>query len=440
VWATGPGARPALCSLGPAVTLVPPADLTSPPGARPERLSDPARLRALRDTALLDSPAESVFDRLTELAARALGVPVALVSLVTDDRQFFKSQCGLSGPVAEERGSPLSHSFCQHVVVDRAPLVVSDAREDARVAANLAIPDLGVVAYAGFPLVARAGHVVGSFCAIDTQPRHWSERDLELLEGLAATAMDVVALRSEALAGAEVSHRLQAALVPDPPTLDVADAAALYRPGEQRLLVGGDFFWCSQLPDGSVGLLIGDVAGHGPEAAAFAASLRAAWSAIAPGPLDELMARLNEVALRAQPGPLLFATALAGELSPAGQLSLCSAGHPPPLVVEEGRAREVEVVPGVPLGIRPDRTWSVRRTAVAHGSSLLLYTDGLVEGRRAPGSSERLGVGRICPELQRLHADGLAGADLLLELANFARRAHGAPLPDDVAALLVRMR
>src|SRR3954454_8796989 len=91
-------------------------------------VADPARLAALRAPALLDSQPEEAFDRLTRLATRALGVPVALVSLVGPDRQFFKSQTGLAEPWASARQTPLTHSFCQHVVATGEPLVVSDAR------------------------------------------------------------------------------------------------------------------------------------------------------------------------------------------------------------------------------------------------------------------------------------------------------------------------
>jgi GAF domain-containing protein len=87
------------------------------------------RLDALRSTGLLDSPAEEAFDRLTRLAARLLRVPVALVSLVDEDRQFFKSCFGLPEPLATQRETPLSHSFCQHVVNLEDLLVAGDARE-----------------------------------------------------------------------------------------------------------------------------------------------------------------------------------------------------------------------------------------------------------------------------------------------------------------------
>lgn len=164
------------------------------------------RLNALNKTGLLDSAREEAFDRLTRLATRALGVPVALVSLVDNDRQFFKSQIGLPEPWASERQTPLSHSFCQHVVTSAEPLIVNDAREHPLVRDNRAVPELGVIAYAGLPLVTPDGHVLGSFCAIDTKPRQWSQNDLAILSDLAATATAEVGL-SGARDAAEAANR-----------------------------------------------------------------------------------------------------------------------------------------------------------------------------------------------------------------------------------------
>ena len=160
-------------------------------------LADPQRLAALRATALLDSPAEPEFDRLTSLAARILRVPVALTSLVDDRRQFFKSCFGLPDPVASERGTPLSHSFCQHVVRTGEPLVISDAREVADLRDNLAIRDLGLIAYLGVPLMAPGGEVLGSFCAIDHEPREWTADDIATVRDLAHAVMTEIALREE---------------------------------------------------------------------------------------------------------------------------------------------------------------------------------------------------------------------------------------------------
>lgn len=158
------------------------------------RIDDPDRLAALRRTLLLDSPGEPSFDRLTELASLILDAPVSLVSLVDADRQFFKSCVGLPAPWSEERETPLSHSFCKHVVATGDPLIIDDAREHDLLRDNLAIPDLNVIAYAGIPLYLD-GQPLGSFCVIDHVPREWTEREIEILEGLAESAMTEIELR-----------------------------------------------------------------------------------------------------------------------------------------------------------------------------------------------------------------------------------------------------
>ncbi len=162
-----------------------------------DAVRDPARLAALRGLHLLDNPPELPFDRLTRLAAKVVGAPVALVSLVEADRQFFLSSLGLSEPWSVCRQTPLSHSFCQHVVRSGEPLVITDARTDPRILGNLAITDLGVVAYLGIPLVTATGHVLGSFCVIDSRPRDWSRDEENILQDLAASVMTEIELRAE---------------------------------------------------------------------------------------------------------------------------------------------------------------------------------------------------------------------------------------------------
>ena len=171
---------------------------------------DAARLDALRSVGVLDTPPEANFDRLTRLAARALGAPVALVSFVDEHRQYFKSCVGLPEPWASRRETPLSHSFCKHVVASREPLVVEDAREHPLVRDNLAIEALGVVAYLGVPLVTPEGYALGSLCAIDKAPRAWSADDLEVMTDLAEYVMAEIALRTEAkdVLRRETRHRL----------------------------------------------------------------------------------------------------------------------------------------------------------------------------------------------------------------------------------------
>ncbi|HEX5689571.1 MAG TPA: GAF domain-containing sensor histidine kinase, partial [Roseiflexaceae bacterium] len=153
-------------------------------------------MSALRRTELLDSDAEEAFDRLTRLASHILRAPVALMSLVDADRQFFKSSVGLGEPWASRRETPLSHSFCQHAVVSGAPLIVEDARTHPLVHDNLAIPDLNVIAYAGVPLIDPQGHALGSLCVIDGQARQWTEAELGILKELAASVMTEIELRA----------------------------------------------------------------------------------------------------------------------------------------------------------------------------------------------------------------------------------------------------
>ena len=176
---------------------------------RESPVQDPARLESLRRSGLLDTAAEESFDRLTRIAASALGVPVSLVSLVDEDRQFFKSCLGLPQPWAEERETPLSRSFCQHVVVGEEPLIISDARAHPLVHDNPAIDELNVVAYAGIPLKMPDGEIIGSLCAIDSTPREWREQDVAMLSDLAEVVMTEIRLRLLAEEAANANSRLK---------------------------------------------------------------------------------------------------------------------------------------------------------------------------------------------------------------------------------------
>jgi GAF domain-containing protein len=153
---------------------------------------DPDRLAALRATGLLDSDPEPGFDRHARLAAQMLNAPIALVSLVDEDRQFFKSGLGV-----EERETPLSHSFCQHAVARREPLVVDDARQHPILKDNPAVREMGAIAYAGVPLIDPAGHALGTLCVLDSRPRQWSSHQVELLADLAESVMSEIALAKE---------------------------------------------------------------------------------------------------------------------------------------------------------------------------------------------------------------------------------------------------
>ena len=186
--------------------------MESVPGVRqgsPSEVTDPKRLAQLAQLALLDTPTEHAFDRMTWLATQVLHVPVALVSLVDHDRQFLKSCIGLPEPWAAARQTPLTHSICQYVVETGEPLIIPDARTNPLTQDNLAIRDLNVVAYAGFPLRTPDGYVLGSFCALDREPREWTEQEINILRELAASVITEIDLRAEVVAREQAEEELR---------------------------------------------------------------------------------------------------------------------------------------------------------------------------------------------------------------------------------------
>lgn len=151
-------------------------------------LAEPSRLAALARTGLMSGDDDRVLDGIASAARRVLAAPVALVSLVDHDRQLFACALGLPEPWASRGETPLSHSFCRHTVVRQAPLAVEDARRDPGLRHNLAVRDLGVVAYLGIPLITADGVALGSLCVIDHVPRAWKREQIDLLGDLAAAA------------------------------------------------------------------------------------------------------------------------------------------------------------------------------------------------------------------------------------------------------------
>jgi GAF domain-containing protein len=172
-----------------------PSDSPSTSGGGTGRhLFDAGRVEALRAVGLT-RVSDPDMERFAQRVRDQLHVPVSLVSLVEVDQQVFPGMCGLPAPWSERRATPLSHSFCQHVVESGEPLVIADARTDPLVRDNLAVSEIGVVAYAGMPLTDDDGHVLGSLCAIDSEVRHWSPDELRLLADVARDCRNELRLR-----------------------------------------------------------------------------------------------------------------------------------------------------------------------------------------------------------------------------------------------------
>lgn len=168
-------------------------------------LDEAQRLAALHATRLLGSAPEETFDRITRTAARLLGVPIALVSLIDKDRQWFKSRTGL-----DACETPREISFCGHAILSDEPLVVPDAAQDARFVDNpLVTGDIHLRFYAGVQLYSVDRKKIGTLCVIDSRPRQLGPGELDALRDLARMVEQLVYHRQLAMAAQSLSERLQ---------------------------------------------------------------------------------------------------------------------------------------------------------------------------------------------------------------------------------------
>ena len=264
-----------------------------------------------------------------------------------------------------------------------------------------------------------------------TERRHWDETQRQL-----HTA------RINALENA----RLERGLLPLPVLADprLRVAARCWAGGKQRRL-GGDFYDVVQSPDGRVHALIGDVCGHGPAEAALGVCLRVAWRALvlAGRPADEVLSTLSELLEHERQDDTMFATLCMMSVAPdRGSGWVRMAGHLPPLLVTAGEVRELDIMSSPPLGLSDQRSWPGTRVRLGDSWSVLLFTDGLIEGRIGKGS-ERLGseglmnlIGDALGSAQaRLPQGGLPDDQLLDQVIDQVRELNGGDLDDDLAII-----
>ncbi|MFI5633762.1 PP2C family protein-serine/threonine phosphatase [Streptomyces sp. NPDC051664] len=242
---------------------------------------------------------------------------------------------------------------------------------------------------------------------------------------------------------AQENARLERGLLPTP-LLQGSDLrfAARYRPGRSRALLGGDFYDTVRTPDGTVHAMIGDVCGHGPDEAALGVELRIAWRALTLAGLcgDELLSTLQQVLEHERESEEIFATLCTVDITPDGRRAgLCLAGHPAPLITRHERA--AQLLPyedgGPALGLLPHARWPRRQVELGGSWSLMMYTDGLIEGRVGPTGTQRLGQEGMVAMINRQLAEGLSGEALLEAAVAEVRELNGGELTDDVAVLLL---
>jgi sigma-B regulation protein RsbU (phosphoserine phosphatase) len=410
-------------------------------------LAEADRLAAVRRYAILDTPPDGAFDRICSLAARFFDVPLASVTIVDEDRIWFKAIQGLNAVEI-----PRTPGLCASAILQDEPYVVTDGPIDPRAANNpLVRGELGVRFYAAAPITTSDGHRLGTVNVIDTKPRLVTEREIATLRDLAAIVMDELELRLVAIReiraeqelrrlGLEEQHlaeslarTLQRSLSP-PRLPDIAglDVAVRYEPFAVED-VGGDFYDHFPLAPERSGFFLGDVCGKGAEAAAVTSLARYTIRTAAllnEGPWATL-ADLN-TALLMEPG-MQTCTAVYGEIDMTGTeatVRLAVAGHPAPLVVRAGGSVETTPAHGTMLGAFDDPAFHTCAVTLAAGDAIVVYSDGILDATRDGVALDEQHVERLLAGAQQSDAQALVD--------RLWTGLRGMVLRDDVAIMSLR--
>jgi anti-sigma regulatory factor (Ser/Thr protein kinase)/putative methionine-R-sulfoxide reductase with GAF domain len=355
----------------------------------------------------------------------------AVTIFLAEEGELLRIGASSRGPAPEDDPFPFGEGFAGRVAQAREPAVAQDPDPDEL--RDHTMSELEIDSLIGVPLLAE-GEVIGVLVVCATPPRHVTADDV----GLLRLAADRVALAISHARVYEREHRiaetLQRSLLPEHlPQLPGLHVAARYLPAASEAEVGGDWYDVIPIPGGGVGLVMGDVAGKGLAAASMVGRLRSALRAYAleghePARVVQQLNRL--VWTEAEDSQM--ATLIYVVVDPAeGTVLWVNAGHPPPLLaVAEGRAHFLEGGASVPLGVLPFPTYEEVSVPMEPGSTIVLYTDGLVE---RPGSHIDDGMSLLATKLDGAPEHPEALCDHLLR----ALVPRGGA-PDDVALLTLR--
>ena len=401
--------------------------------ARTEAERATARLAALSrvtDAVLAHLQVDDLLKELLERVTEAMSTDTAAVLLLDEAGRELIARAAKGLEEEVERGVriPVGQGFAGRITSERRPIVLE--RVDHQTVLNPVLLEKGVRSLLGVPLIVER-RVLGVLHVGTLVPRHFDEDDVALLQRVgdrAALALEHARLYERERAAAE---ELQRSLMPQrlPELVDVR-LSARYRPARQATAVGGDWYDAIPLGPGRLGLVVGDVVGHGLEAASSMGALRSALRAYALLGLEpaEVIRRLDRFAWTLEPRPMgTVAYGIAD--TDGGVLRLASAGHPPPVLrTPDGRAQLLEAR-SVPLGVSPWATPAECEVELERGSTLLLYTDGVVERRDEPLEDGLERLRAVC-EAAPPTPEGICDA----VLAAFVSQAT----PDDVALLAVQ--
>ena len=159
------------------------------PSPEHDPVLDIARLKEISELDLFAPEVSDILSDLTREASIQLEIPVGMVNIVLDEAQYIAAHHGLEGWIASAQGTPVEWAFCRFPVRDRADFVVQDTHTHERVKNNPLVTEDGLRCYAGVPLMTSRGHVLGAFCVLGTEPRSFTENDMQTLRTLATEAV-----------------------------------------------------------------------------------------------------------------------------------------------------------------------------------------------------------------------------------------------------------
>jgi hypothetical protein len=376
------------------------------------------RLDALHQLEIMDTPREERFDRVVRLAQRLFDVPMVAISLLDDNRQWHKAQVGF-----EFQQTPRADAFCNRTIQSSGPFVVTDASQDSVYRTNpLVVDKPSIRFYAGQPLAAPGGQLVGTLCILDDKPREVTSGELGLLRDLADWVEKELAIDQELLRASEVQKRLLPASAPDVPGYQIAGRC---RPARQ---VGGDFFDWYRLGD-QLQFVVCDVMGKGVAAAIIGASVRALLRGASR--FNDVGEALNRTAFTLEQDLLetsSFATLFCARLDPSShRLAYVDAGHGLSVVFEATGGVRRLAADGLPLGASFGEPLTVHEEQLQPGETLLSVSDGFLDF--FPDARTALEVA------QQLHAQNPGASELVEAIDRFA--GAGSP-PDDITVVAVR--
>ena len=345
-----------------------------------QRLKD---LEAVTDAALSYLPLEDLLQELLNRVVAILDADTAAILLLEEETRTLVARAAKGLEEEVERGVrvPLARGFAGRIAAERRPIHIEDISK-AEIW-NPLLREKGLVSLLGVPLLVE-GQVIGVMHVGTLSRRSFGDTDVGLLQRVAdRAALAIDRQLSERRRG--LTAALQEALFPVPlPEFPGAKAAARYQPAQSDAL-GGDWYDVFPLTDGTLGVAVGDVVGHGFRAAALMGQLRAGLRAYAleGQPPADALGRLNRLLRQLDPGGSATVAYLVYDPASA-TAEVASAGHLPLLRVNREGAEYHELPPSVPLGTVRDRQYESVELELEDGDTLLLYTDGLVETRDAP--------------------------------------------------------